>query len=608
VPASSASIQRRKRLGQFFSGLKVGRLLAALADAPNARSILDPMVGSGDLLQSCVDLGAQPSVMAGIEIDPAAHALARRRLPGTTMLCADAFSPETILKMPKLDWDLVIANPPFVRYQTASSQSGEMPSATLVRRNLLRSLEIIEDAGWSDTPIIRQAAAEYSGFADLGVPACLLSMALVRPGGRLALVLPQAWLSRDHAAPMRQCLDHLFETEFVVSDESATWFPDALVRTSLVVALRKQKTKRSARPFRIGLVGSDASHDSLVGSKHPGTSSPELFFARSVRSQRAVELASGRQAFGGMAGSADEARPITLSQLGVEVGQGLRTGANAFFYVRPLGTQEFQPSPEFGSQSVETPAETLRSVIRDQRDLETETWGERHAILDLRRFALPEDLEGLDSVGRGAYRPMSPALATHVRRAARTQSGKTGREKLIPDLTAVRTNVRPGRNDAPPRFWYMLPDFKPRHLPDVFMPRVCAGRPIAYLNNKRSLLIDANFITFRCAEQFPPEALVALLNTAWSWAALEKAGVVLGGGALKLEGAIIERLQFPVLDEGKIAALAAIGLKTPNLAKSEPWLEADAAIFGAGDPRIDETLSSAQKHLSTRNHQGLRRC
>jgi len=41
---------QRKELGQFFTGMPLGRVLAHLAVDDKTNSILDPMAGSGDLL------------------------------------------------------------------------------------------------------------------------------------------------------------------------------------------------------------------------------------------------------------------------------------------------------------------------------------------------------------------------------------------------------------------------------------------------------------------------------------------------------------------------------------------------------------------------------
>src|SRR3546814_10331544 len=78
----------------------------------------------------------------------------------------------------------------------------------------------------------------YSGLADLSIPAWLLSALLTRPGGRLALVVPATWRSRDYADVVRYLLLRFFRLEFIVADTQPGWFSDALVRTHLVVARR----------------------------------------------------------------------------------------------------------------------------------------------------------------------------------------------------------------------------------------------------------------------------------------------------------------------------------------------------------------------------------
>ena len=104
----------------------------------------------------------------------------------------------------------------------------------------------------------------------------------------------------------------------------------------------------------------------------------------------------------------------------------------------------------------------------------------------------------------------------------------------------------------------MLPDFQPRHLPDVFLPRVCADRPFAQ-SADRTVLVDANFVTFRCEGSLSPDALLALLHSSWAWAWLEFSGAVLGGGALKLESTILKRLPIPILTADQSRHANAIG-------------------------------------------------
>src|SRR6185312_14362763 len=83
----------RKRAGQYFSGVGLARLLAAVAYAASAETILDPMVGIGDMLAGCLDIGAAPRLLGGIEIDPALSRRFSNRIPGAFSLRANAFDP-----------------------------------------------------------------------------------------------------------------------------------------------------------------------------------------------------------------------------------------------------------------------------------------------------------------------------------------------------------------------------------------------------------------------------------------------------------------------------------------------------------------------------------
>ena len=103
----TTDVDRRKRLGQYFTGVGLGRILAALAQAEKANSIIDPMAGVGDLLASCLEIGANPALIAGIEIDRDFRDACSNRLPQADCILGSAFAPDTILRLPRMEWALV---------------------------------------------------------------------------------------------------------------------------------------------------------------------------------------------------------------------------------------------------------------------------------------------------------------------------------------------------------------------------------------------------------------------------------------------------------------------------------------------------------------------
>jgi hypothetical protein len=631
-------VERRKRLGQYFTGVGLGRLLAALAQAEKAESIIDPMAGSGDLLASCLEIGAAPASIAGIEIDRAARDACSNRLPQAVCILGSAFDPDTISRLPKTEWDLVIGNPPYVRYQSFSDKAEVdhlLPSAMQIRTGLLQTLPRLSALDTEDKRLFAHIVSGYSGQSDLAVPSWILCASLVKLGGRLALVVPESWLTRDYATIVHYLLFRWFDIEFIVEDEHASWFDDAQVKTTLIVAKRvKRRASALVRTHcstycNILISSGAASPESPIGRIAPaGRSSSERDFAKQARSwlqnsashstglararPASMELAcknmiaaASRQkwftAIGETACHASEGIYIsheihdwlarqgiapsfaTFESQGVAVGQGLRTGANGFFYangVRSSGHIALSFSGPLAGLVAKAPDSVARPVIRRQSELPAGfAVSPEHAtgwVLDLRQYALQEDL-GVANMLPSIYKPMPESIAAVVRAAGQANFGNDAKPQKVWNLTAVSPNIRPAVRGMPPRHWYMLPDFAARHLPDVLLARVNSSTPTAYLNKARQCLIDANFSTMWTLpmSKWNAAALLAFMNSTWAQAVIETSGAVMGGGALKVEAAHLRRFPVPALNETQFCKLSQHG---HDLAAIAEHAEADSVL------------------------------
>ncbi len=616
----ASDAERRKRLGQYFTGVGLGRLLAALAEADDAKSIVDPMAGSGDLLASCLEIDAKPDVLAAIEIDRTARDICAERLPEAYCLLGSAFDHETIAKLPTLMWDLVIANPPYVRYQGFSEKtaaSRALPSATQIRAGLLRTLDLMPALDSEDKRLFAHLVSNYSGLSDLAVPSWILCAAMVKPGGRLAMVVPESWLSRDYATIVQYLLFRWFDVEFVVEDEHASWFEDVQVKTTLLVAKRiKRRESTLSLPdnaiyCHISISAAAASQDSPIGRVGFKGKTIEKSFAKQARlwlretPSPSIGLVSARpvllkQAYRNVFASASQQKWFaalgasktreggvyiphdihdwlvrhglsatfdTFESKGVSVGQGLRTGANAFFYANGQRQGDMVELSFVGALSgvkALVPICIVRPALRRQSELPegfvvspamTTGWA-----LDLRAHALPEGI-GIGDLISTSYMPMPEEMTKVVKAAERTNFGTLERPQKIWELTAVAPNIRRAARGALPRYWYMLPDFAPRHLPDVLLPRVNSATPKAYFNAGRECLVDANFSTLWTTEKstWTAYALVAFMNCAWTQAVIERSGAVMGGGALKVEATHLRRLPVPKFGVQSLITLSALG-------------------------------------------------
>ena len=668
---------RRKQLGQFFSGVPLGKLLAHLGISPVTRTVLDPMAGHGDLLDATWEVATERGItlerIDGIEIDDTAAEICRDRLAAipanddcleSEIVTGNAFEPTTVNSFPAGFYDLVITNPPYVRYQGRKGSGGNLDTT----RSGLK--KVVESTSDEDSRIIWSALAQgYSGLADLSIPAWILAGFMVRPGGRLAMIVPATWRSRDYADVIRYLLLRCFVLETIVADTQPGWFSDALVRTNLIVA-KRLTGEEARRPLSekshwaaarwLHIAPSAANDRSLVGtafpSDHPeatltewlkkpsrtvvegikvrdfdlrhewttlqsrisryrwypmveGCSKNLSLFSEWPKPVAPVLSDALRQILPADAKPSDL---VTLEESGIKVGQGLRTGCNGFFYVTVSGEGDgdiipIRTSSVMGDWTFAVPSTALRPVLRRQSEIVLIEQGSfpPGRVLDLRAWVLPEDAQQVADA-KGTYalcretppQVMLPELAAFVRHAASVSIDGRGGSIPIPELSAVRTNVRRARgNTLTPRYWYMLPDFRQRHLPAAFVPRINQGIPWIEYNTQPPLLIDANFSTFWAIDDvWSPFAIKALLNSVWCRAYMEVTGTTLGGGALKLEATHLRQMLIPLFTNRDRVALHTAG-KYLRRDAQEIQAQIDRTVLQALYP--DNTTGNMLSNLAT---------
>ena len=457
---------QRKQLGQYFTGIPLGKLLAHLALNPETRTVLDPMAGHGDLLdatwEAAVERGIAIQRLDGIEIDGATAETCRDRLariagtgpaPARQIIAADAFDPASIDALPQHAYDLVITNPPYVRYQSRNGNGG---GGNVIRAGL--NAIITGHLSGANAKVWRVLADGYSGLADLSVPALLLAATIVRPNGRLALVVPATWRSRDYADVVRYLLLRCFSLECIVEDQQLGWFSDALVRTHLIVARRLPEAdianpcnvrKTLPEPLWVQVAPEAAAAASVISAAcagaHPEAEFAAWLYAGCPGTRRGIkarpfdlkgeytrleqrirhrrwyhsldrETAGLPPIFADVRSTGTPTLPETLADIlpdgilpdtrlnledaGIAVGQGLRSGCNSFFYVTPCDTVAsaeavIEASPLFGARRFTVPTAALRPVLRRQAELASVEAARipEGCVLDLRSWVLPEDWE-----------------------------------------------------------------------------------------------------------------------------------------------------------------------------------------------------------------------
>jgi hypothetical protein len=607
-------LKTKKELGQFFSGKPVATLLAHLSKYKQAKSIIDPMCGVGDMLIACGNKNT--ASLLGIEVDLMVHdeALKGMRHHSSCLLInEDAFSIETLKRLDRAGYDLVITNPPYVRYQSLP------PDCFTSIRNYLSTavdyFETLKDGEKEDYKILIK---NFSGLSDLAVPSWLLCCLLVKPGGRIGMVLPETWLSRDYSAIVKYVLAKWFHIEFIVEDAHSVWFRPAQVKTILLVARRIEQRPLSSWTVEnfchINLYSRAFKRDSLVDvcEDEPeiefmklvaqGKSLPGLFDLKEIKIKdfiRDIQFACKEFPWYNKIEPKNDIKPktelnalsnlrlliksknlplTTLSSIGVNVSQGLRTGANFFFYLNAerLSADQFlvYPSEDFLQEPFLLKTKYVREVVRKQSDLDEgyslSNFKAKGIALALQRFVTKDDFEFLfkiDKTFAEVYDVMEAPLDNYVTAAKSHKLPKKFKADYIFNLSAVQPNIREWSTDRPneaPRFWYMLPQFSRRHAADLFIPRINSSSTITRLNPGGLFLIDANFSTLwidKDSSWYDDYSLLSLLNSTWCVVTMEECGTVMGGGALKLEATHLKKMPIPELSKDVVAKLSLLGVR-----------------------------------------------
>jgi len=241
VTSTPEQWHQRKSLGAFYSPQTLVDPLVAWAVTGADQSVLDPSCGDGVFLEATArrlrDLGADPertaSLLHAVDLNPDAARITRDRLasriglPFENVRVASFFSlpPPGFLFGPPEGVDVVIGNPPYIRYQEFAGGSR------------LEALERASDAGVRLTRL----ASSWAHFV-------VHAGAFLRPKGRLALILPAELIHTTYAAPLREHLRCSFEEIHIVSFRQAV-FPGVQEEVVLLLAAGKGKG-----PGRLGLI------------------------------------------------------------------------------------------------------------------------------------------------------------------------------------------------------------------------------------------------------------------------------------------------------------------------------------------------------------------
>jgi tRNA1(Val) A37 N6-methylase TrmN6 len=301
----------RRALGQWFTAAPVAQLaMAALAPFDSRAHVIDPTCGDGAFLDAARAAGL--TALTGVEIDRAAAASAAARMPRATIVVGDALADGRIV--PAGAFDLVIGNPPWVR-------AGRVDPA------IRRARAAVLSADWPE--LDRELIEVVARHANVAATCLLRALRLVKPGGKLALVVSTALLDADGAAALWTAALRVAQVRALIIAPAERWFAEAAVNPMLVIAERHAGTPVPSAPRLLRLTSPTAVAARAVGLDAIAAHADERRAAGPETWGPALRAPAAWFAWRAAAGD----MIVPLREL-AEVRRGLTTGANDVFYLK----------------------------------------------------------------------------------------------------------------------------------------------------------------------------------------------------------------------------------------------------------------------------------
>jgi len=219
----------QKLRGGFYTDQSIARFLVKWVGDSSPRRILEPSCGDGaflEALEACEE--TRSAYVFGCEIDPHEAAVADRRTRlSRKILCGDFLRWHLFEGQCTERFDAAVGNPPFIRYQY-------LPAAQ----------QFLAEK------IFDQHGLRFTKHTNAWVSFTLAAFASLRPGGRLAMVVPAEILHIPHAQSLRK---HLAEhcSRILLLAPTEIWFGDTLQGVVLLLAERKRHESEKSRGVSI---------------------------------------------------------------------------------------------------------------------------------------------------------------------------------------------------------------------------------------------------------------------------------------------------------------------------------------------------------------------
>jgi adenine-specific DNA-methyltransferase len=309
----------QKLRGGYYTPADLAEFLVRWVRDIQPSSILEPSCGDGVFFSALSEVGGfEESIVTSFELDADEAKKAHSRSLDTSIKASVHVRDFLGWSLENLGsggerFDAVIGNPPFVRYQYLPSEFQEYAAR-----------------------VFQELDCKFTKHTNAWVPFILASISLLRPGGRLAMVVPSEIIHVTHAQSLRTFLGEECR-RLVVIDPQEIWFENTL--QGAVILLAEKKRDRHDLSEGLGLY--PVKNREFLND-HPAKvfAAPKAINGKTVEGKwtRAFLDAETRNLLDELANHDDVHRFSDIASVDV----GIVTGANKFFLVNDETVAEHQ--------------------------------------------------------------------------------------------------------------------------------------------------------------------------------------------------------------------------------------------------------------------------
>jgi adenine-specific DNA methylase len=465
--------EQSKLRGGYYTPRPVAEFLAKWALSGGAETVLEPSAGDGAFVEAVARRLGRRGHVDAIELHEDEAFRIQDRVPRAHVATGDVFTWYSLDR--DGSYDAVVGNPPFIRYQT-------FPEAHRAAGFALMHLEGLRP----------------SRLTNAWVPFVVLATRALRPGGRLAMVLPAELLQVTYAGELRAYLARSY-SELTVITFRRLVFDGIQQETVLLLGTRSAATQPASMSFIELDNAEDLTPELVADSERVPV---DLDHAREKWTQYYL---STREL--GLIRELETSDALTTLGELAQVDVGIVTGRNQFFVLTPSEAD----------------------------------------ALGIRSFCLPLVGRSAQIPGLVLSRDEWQDLVDTDGRCLLLQLGRTPRDDLTPEALAY---VKQGEaadyhtgykcRIRQPQWWYV----PSTAVPDAFLLRQIHEGPRVILNSAGATCTDT-IHRVRVNEGVDPGWLAAASMNSVTFAFSEIRGRSYGGGVLELEPNEADALPFP---------------------------------------------------------------